>query len=191
MEKKYDRDLKFVVKAFVAAFVIMLGLHVLNFFIQTPDPKADAVKETMHAIKPIRASEVRGRLVAASGKPVMLVVYASWCGTCRKVMPELQALADQGALAGFEPLFLSLDYQFEKLAKYIEEGEFGPMIGTPYLIKQSAFNTLQGALWPTGGHYSGAIPYIAFLDRQGMAVAEIQGGAKREDLFKALKKARQ
>ncbi len=190
MQKKYDKDLRFVFKAFVCAFVIMLVLHVVNFFIAVPDPKATEIKTVMHAVQPIRGSDVRGRLVDPSGKPVIVVVYASWCGICHRVLPELAKLSREGKLDGFQPIFLSVDHQFDSLAKYLVESGLRDVIHPPYVVKQSAFNTLEGALASAGVQYNRALPYMLFLDREGKAVAEITGATNRATLLKALEIAK-
>jgi thiol-disulfide isomerase/thioredoxin len=53
-----------------------------------------------------------GRTLAArtlANRPVLVVVWASWCPTCRKELPELQKLYDKHKAAGFEILALSID----------------------------------------------------------------------------------
>lgn len=62
-----------------------------------------------------------GRTLAAkalAGRPVLVVVWASWCPTCRKELPELQKLYDRHKDAGFEILALSID------AGHIEAEDF-------------------------------------------------------------------
>jgi thiol-disulfide isomerase/thioredoxin len=46
---------------------------------------------------------------ALAKRPVLVVVWASWCPTCRKELPELQKLYDKHKAAGFEILALSID----------------------------------------------------------------------------------
>ncbi len=53
-----------------------------------------------------------------SGRPLLVVFWATWCPTCRKELPELQKLYQKHKAAGFELLALSID------AERIEVDEF-------------------------------------------------------------------
>ena len=33
--------------------------------------------------------------IAAEGKPMMLYFWATWCGPCKKIAPDIEALAEQ------------------------------------------------------------------------------------------------
>ena len=33
--------------------------------------------------------------IAAEGKPMMLAFWATWCGPCKKIAPDIEALAEQ------------------------------------------------------------------------------------------------
>lgn len=53
-----------------------------------------------------------GRMLPAkalANRPVLVMIWASWCPTCRKELPEVQKLYDRHKTAGFEILALSID----------------------------------------------------------------------------------
>lgn len=53
-----------------------------------------------------------GRTLAATTlakRPVLVMIWASWCPVCRRELPEVQKLYDRHKSAGFEIVALSLD----------------------------------------------------------------------------------
>jgi len=57
-------------------------------------------------------------------RPVLVVVWASWCPTCRKELPELQKLYDKHKAAGFEILALSIDAGHIEAEDYWQEHRY-------------------------------------------------------------------
>ncbi|RZJ35331.1 MAG: TlpA family protein disulfide reductase [Flavobacterium sp.] len=55
------------------------------------------------------------------GKPLMIEVWASWCGDCVKAMPHLKEV--QGAHPGVSYLFISMDKAEDKWKAGIEKHE--------------------------------------------------------------------
>jgi thioredoxin 1 len=50
-----------------------------------------------------------------AGKPVVVVVYADWCPTCRKQDPAVEALLKTPEFAGFELFRVDFDMQDDAL----------------------------------------------------------------------------
>lgn len=184
MDKK-QRDIRFVLHAVVWSALIMAALHAVNFMFVPLDPVEAAIREQVRELKPIRASELRP-LLKQPDKPTMLVIYASWCGICHQVMPQLSQLHGEGAFSGVDPVFLSIDRNFRDLGKYLVESGHTSMIASPYVFKYSSVNMLNQVLTPLGSSFRGHIPYIAFFDPSGKAVAEFSGMVNKEQLREVL-----
>lgn len=68
-----------------------------------------------------------GRTLAATAlarRPVLVMVWASWCPICRKELPEVQKLYDRHKAAGLEILALSIDAGAIEAEDYWQEHKF-------------------------------------------------------------------
>lgn len=59
------------------------------------------------------------------GKVVLIDFWATWCGPCRKEMPNVKKVYAENKDKGFEIIGISLDNSQEPLDKYIQEEELG------------------------------------------------------------------
>jgi thiol-disulfide isomerase/thioredoxin len=57
------------------------------------------------------------------GKVVLVDFWATWCGPCRREMPNVKALHEKLRERGFDVVGVSLDEDQEALAAYLEENE--------------------------------------------------------------------
>lgn len=53
-----------------------------------------------------------------AGKPILVVVYAEWCPTCRKQDPAVETLMKTPEFAGFEVFRVDFDMQDEVLEAF-------------------------------------------------------------------------
>ena len=99
------------------------------------------------------------------GKVVLVDFWATWCGPCRKSMPELQALHDKYAERGFTVLGVSIDEGGpQKVQKLVDSKKFTyPM----------ALDSAQEPTWER--FHVQAIPAAFLVDRDGRIVAQWTG----------------
>jgi thiol-disulfide isomerase/thioredoxin len=97
---------------------------------------------------------------AYRGKVVLVDFWATWCGPCRREMPNVKALAERLGPQGFEVVGVSLDEDQEALAAYLEENAI-------------AWETLAGeGTQDLATKYSvRGIPTMMLVDREGKIVA--------------------
>ncbi len=78
----------------------------------TPPPNV-TVAETGDAMPILRLLDLDGRRVTLpkdyAGRPLLINVWASWCGPCIDEMPELQRYSDRQGTSGVQVIGLALD----------------------------------------------------------------------------------
>jgi thiol-disulfide isomerase/thioredoxin len=80
---------------------------------QAPPPAGVVVAKPGVAIPPLRLPDLQGRTVAVpeawAGRPLLINVWASWCGPCIEEMPELQRFSAQQGPRGVQVIGIALD----------------------------------------------------------------------------------
>lgn len=116
------------------------------------------------------------------GKVVLLNIWATWCGPCKREIPDLVEISKEMASKGVLVVGVSLDEVDNKLA--LVKG-FVERASIPYL---NVIDNLQIAQ-----EYGGvrSIPTTFIIDRQGNVVQKIIGMQTKEAFMAAINKALQ
>ena len=88
-----------------------------------PAPDENTIAEG-HAFPPLEFTSLSGNQVSLAnlkGKVVLIDFWATWCGPCRRVMPDLVETYKQYHDKGFEIIGISLDRDKSQLEKYMQE----------------------------------------------------------------------
>lgn len=185
---------QFILKVFIVAAVVM---WVLATFVQPVAEKhleqtvpQSQVLEFAARIVPLSGEDTLARIAQAAKakKPVMIVAYASWCGVCRTVMPELvEVLREYDAQQRpYELIMLSLDRKADDLSRYlIMHGFESDFI--PYIHRAVGSRILPEYLAGAGMRFDSRIPYFAFIGKDGKLIREVTGGMDKQQLREALK----
>jgi thiol-disulfide isomerase/thioredoxin len=93
-----------------------LGQRVLQGVFDAQAPPAPAgviVAKRGEPMPPLRLPALDGRAVEVpatwAGRPLLINVWASWCGPCIEEMPELQRFSDQQGASGVQVVGIALD----------------------------------------------------------------------------------
>ena len=106
-------------------------------------------------------------LQAFRGKVVLLNFWATWCGPCRKEMPEINALAAELGGPDFTVVTVSLDRGGPKRPKAFFD-KIGANALTLYQAPKMGLSKSMGVK---------GLPVTAILDRSGHEIARITGAA--------------
>lgn len=168
----------------IAMVALMIGAMVQAFapYVGESGQEVKGENEQLITIKP---EEVAPMALNAGGKPVMLVVYASWCPYCREVMPGVAELIREHKLDRLKLIFLSVDTRQRALAAYLVAHNYQGLF-TPYVIAPNLAGNLPEALRPTGSQFDGRIPFIGFYDSSGKPVARFPGMMDKNALLAAV-----
>lgn len=107
-------------------------------------------------------------------KVILIDFWASWCGPCRKELPNVKANYEKYASKGFEVLSFSIDKDPKAWKKAVEQEG----------LKWPNFNDLEVSML----YKVKAVPTTYLIDNQGKLIADnVRGeelGKKLEELFK-------
>jgi thiol-disulfide isomerase/thioredoxin len=122
-----------------------------------------------------------GRAVAGHrGRPVVLMLWATWCEPCVKEFPDLVALARQRKDVSF--LAVSIDEPGDRKAVEV----FVTAQRPPFPVYLKAPGRDEPFINGVDRDWSGAVPVTIVYDREGKRSALMQGEHTRADVEKAL-----
>ncbi len=138
--------------------------------------RLDAAEESPDA-SPLPLEDLSGRAVQLAdydGRVVLVNVWASWCGPCRREIPVLRDLHERFAADGLVVLGLNVDrLERDEVAALVERWE----VDYPVVV----------ATGPTTGTFAlpGAIPHSWLIDRRGRVRASHTGAVSARSLERA------
>ncbi len=95
---------------------------------------------------------------AFAGRPLLINVWASWCGPCIEEMPELERFAATQGQDGVQVIGLALDTA-------ANVGDFLTRIPVTYPIVLDMPGPADASVWL--GNTRGVLPYTVLVDREG------------------------
>ena len=126
--------------------------------------------------QPVPAFETRlldGKALGAEalkGKAVLVVFWATWCPTCQKELPQLQALYEKHRDKGFEILALSIDADRFTVEEFWKDHDYRFAVAMRAPAHVQVFGPIK------------AIPALYLVDRRGVLRMTRVGGISQAQL---------
>lgn len=135
-----------------------------------PVPEGVRVAAPGERPEPIRLPDLEGNIVElaaiAPGRPLLVNVWASWCGPCVAEMPELQGFAKTQGDDGVQVVGLALD-EVDAVRAFLRQVP----VGYPILLDSPGPADASVLL----GNTRGLLPYSVLLDAQRRVVRQKLG----------------
>ncbi len=186
MRKISNRDINFLLNVVIISLIFMAVLHSIQPLVTPPDQRLPQVGPFTKELLPLSPAEVFTK-TQMKDKPSVVMVYASWCGYCRKLLPEMVELMHEKKLDGVNLTILSIDQEPADLSKYLVLNDYKGVF-PPYILNGGSSAELRGALSITGSKFVGYIPYIGFFNKDGKLVAETFGMVDKGRLLAEIQK---
>lgn len=197
MEKEPTKRAFITVKESIVAVLVIILVSVAFeepfsiTEINTTPLKNVSEQETLEftkQIKIISASQIVKNIETTDAKPTLMVMYASWCGYCKKLLPNIAKLKNEGKISGVNLLLLSIDKDIIKFSTYFLQRNYDKVF-TPYIMDDDEEGKLKSIIVSKGGSYSTSIPYSVIFDSKGILIEEIHGAVSKKRLLEKLNNA--
>ncbi len=162
-----------------AAIAAILGLVVgVGYFGVPPAPVAPQPEAARPAAVPARPGDALPVIILPDldghpvdlasfrGQPLLINVWASWCGPCVEEMPALQAFAAGQPADGVQVLGLAID-----TAEGVRDFLTRVPVSYPIVLEQPAPDDASVKL----GNVQGLLPYTVLVDAKGQIVKQKLG----------------
>jgi peroxiredoxin len=121
------------------------------------------------------------KLADLKGKPVLIDFCASWCGPCRRELPEVQQIHQESSGKGLQVLALSSDRDKADLEKWLKDE--GVTFRAAWLDPMKAESGTISSAYGVSG-----IARVVLIDKGGVIRAALTGSRPKAELVKELKK---
>ena len=125
-------------------------------------------------------TQLEGRIAQTQQKPVLLLIYTSWCPFCKQLLPRIINLAEKYP-DQFDVLAISTDQDKNAIQSYMNS--LRPEAPFPVYLQQDGTEKamLKQFMQKHGLQYRGGIPYMAFF-LYGEAIGGFSGALPKEEL---------
>jgi thiol-disulfide isomerase/thioredoxin len=141
-------------------------------------------EKTSSEIVDVRMEDIPSLAAQAKGCTAVFELWATWCGPCLKVEPELEELERKHPGTVF--IRISVDENRGRLEVHLSKK---PPSSTPRHMRGWSLAGLEKEFAAMGASFPAEIPYFLLLDRDGKPVLELAEPKNLSKLDRALTEA--
>lgn len=187
MQEEYKK-LRFTKKDIILGAIIAIIVSI-PFLLNPARYVSDSeIREFTGKIIPLPVAKIADAIESADGKPTLMVIYASWCGYCKFLLPGISTLKKEGKLEGVHLYLISTDEDETDLARYLLSHDYDKVF-TPQILRRTGEQRLTDLLISKGSNFNGAIPYSIIFNGKGKLVAEFPGLVNKRTLLNKINDA--
>ena len=116
------------------------------------------------------------------GKVILLNFWATWCGPCKRELPDLSQLARDLNGKDFKLIGVSVDENPVALENFLKN------IPLSYTVLSEPASILYGKYMSATGGTDNVIPQTYIIDKNGKVVETLIGSRNKEDFLKIINK---
>jgi thiol-disulfide isomerase/thioredoxin len=161
-------------KITLVAFVITIPLSAFTFAqriaLKSSSPSLDGLRNKKIKVKTLDGKRVELNTLLGQGKPVVLNIWATWCGPCRREIPHLIDLAKEHGKDGLIVIGLTYEDYKDKNIKAVKD--FVSEFSINYEV---AFTPVSLYYFFNKGDYAISIPQTFVFHSNGTMVKQVVG----------------
>ena len=115
-----------------------------------------------------QTKEIPSLVQKSKGCLTLIELWAGWCGSCKKVKPELHRILDTHP--SVVHLSISADYTKGALTSYLKKNKYEA--SGIFWLESWTIDTLTNSFQAFGAHFQSAIPLIILMDPSGKILYE-------------------
>lgn len=144
------------------------------------------IRYSSSSIRPSEPRDIASQIQDAKGGPVLVYLYTTWCGSCKKNFPIFNEVAREFQNTGLRVVAIAIDADISgsKLSQFLSTK--GDVYFQPQFL--SSRNGFGDVLKEFNIKYSGRIPFTTVLSSKGDVLLKYIGSRPSRKLRLAIKK---
>jgi len=178
--QKYKNTQKYKKMFFLTIVIgLLIGLVLWHFLVENfanldvQIPQSKNIKFNDEKPMAMTTVQVANEFEQADGKPILLYIYATWCGICGKNFPAINETIREFQNTELRVITLAIDRDMDEEQLTVYLNQFGNVYFQPHFLafKEGFIEFLQ----KKNINYSSRIPFTALISRDGEVITKFSG----------------